>query len=345
MTGSENNLRLFNGGMDSVANSPWPGSIKRTSSRRSIAAPSETESFRSQRSSTTTAHYRYKLLQDANVYMHVDPPKEIQTAIDDIVNVQPSEDSRALLREQAEKFWGRCKEMVRAAAGEDDFVHVFYSIAEEMKPDDLIFREKADWRMELKPTIRQSDANLSFLSDFNTIGSDEQEKIDDASAPPPPKRQQHSTGRLYISPRTSQTNSLDAPPEERPDKVKEISTIKTPRPDITIGIKESALISALVSSFSSQNLNYTKAKQFLEKLQDTTIPSEQNGLQEPALIIVPTQRESTRLTSHASIGIIPFVTTRQRKNTAGLRGVRGDNIDGSRLVLERIRIRTLTLKE
>ena len=285
---SEKNLLLFNGDMDGAANRP--GSIKRTASRRSIVEPSEAESFRSQRSSNTTAHYRYKHLEDANTYIHVDPPEDIQAAIDDIVNAEPSEDRHAILRDKAKKFWKRCREMVRAAAGEDDFVHVFYTIAEEMSPNNLIFREKADWRAELKPTIQQSDANLSFLSDFNAMGSD------DDSAPPPPKRHLQSAGRLYISPRDSQTSSLDAPADNRPpqaDKAREPSPVKTPRPDITTGIKESALISALVSSLSSQNFNYTKAKQFLEKLQDTTMQSERDGPYEPALIIVPTQREST----------------------------------------------------
>ena len=291
---SEKNLRLLNGDMDVAANRP--GSNKRTSSRRSIVASSEAESFRSQRSSNNTAHYRYKHLEDANVYIHVDPPEYIQAAIDDIVNAKPSDDRHNILREKAKKLWKRCKELVRAAAGEDDFVHAFYTIAEEMSSDDLIFREKAEWRAELKPAIQQSDANLSFLSDFNAMGSDEQQEVDDASVSPPPKRYQKYAGRLYISPTDSQTNSSDAPPEKtrpQPDKAQETSPVKTPRPDITIGIKESALISALVSSISSQDFNYTKAKQFLEKLQDATMTSGRDGPQEPALIIVPTQREST----------------------------------------------------
>ena len=299
---SEENLRELDK-MDD--NNTRPGSIKRTSSRRSIAAPSEADSFRSQRSSNTTAHYRYKHLEDANLYIHVDPPQNIQAAIDDIINTESSEDRYAILRDKAKKFWNKCKEMVRAAAGEDDFVHVFYTIAEDMSPDNLIFREKADWREDLKPTIQQSNANLSFLSDFNAIGNDEQQETDDAPVPPPSKRHQQSAGRLYISPQNSQTDSSDSaldnrppqsdtlpPPASRPDKSKETSLIKTPRPDITTGIKESALISALASTLSSQNFSYTKAKQFLEKLQDTTMPSERDRPQKPALIMVPTQRES-----------------------------------------------------
>lgn len=239
--------------MDSAVNNA--SVLKRTSSRRSVV-PSETDTLRSQRSSNTTAHYRYKHLEDANVCIHVDPPKEIQAAIDDIINGEPSEDRRTILHSEARKFSTRCREMVRAAAGEDDFVHLFYRIIEDISADNLISREKADWRAELKPTIQQSDANLSFISDFDAMGSDEQQDDDDGSAPPP-KRHQPSVTRLYISPNNSQNPLADHQPDNRPlqlDTAKDTSLIKTPRPDITTGIKESAVISALAASLSSPGL-------------------------------------------------------------------------------------------
>lgn len=299
---SKENLRIFNKMNDN--NTP-PGSIKRTSSRRSIVSPSEVDSSRSQRSSNTTAHYRYKHLANANLCIHVDPPEEIQAAIDNIVNAESSERRCIILRHNAKNFWKKCKEMVRAAAGEDDFVHLFYTTAEDFSPSDLVFREKADWREDLKPTIQQSNANLSFLSDFNAIGSHKQQGFDDTPILPLSKRLQQSAGYRYISPQSSRNDSLDSapdngppesnvmpPPASRPNKAKETSPIKTPRPDITAGIKESALISALASALSSQNFNYTEAKQFLEKLQDTMMPSERDNAQESALIVVPTQRGS-----------------------------------------------------
>lgn len=292
---SEEDIRtLYKEVMNSVADNA--SDLKRTSSRRSIVL-SETDTVRSQRSSNTTAHYRYKHLEDANVYIHIDPPEDIQAAIDDIVNAKPSEDCHAILREKAKKFSKRCKEMVRAAAGEDDFVHLFYNVIEDISPENLISREKADWRVELKPTIQQSDANLSFLSDFDAMGSDKQGAVDDASALPPAKRHHRPASRLYISPQNSQIPLSDSQPDNRPPqphKAKDTSPIKTPRPDITTGIKESAVISALASSLSLPGFNYTKtkAKQFLETLQDATMPSGRDGPPEPVLIIVPTQRES-----------------------------------------------------
>ena len=290
---SEEDLRtLYKEVTDSAASNA--SALKRTSSRRSLASL-EADTVRSQRSSNTAAHYRYKYLENANVYIHVDPPENIRIAIDDIINANPSEDRRAILCDKAKVFSNKCGEIVRAAAGEDDFVHLFYNVLEDLSPKNLLSREKADWRIELKPTIQQSDANLSFLSSFDAIGSDEQQNVDDAPALPPPKRYQQFTGGLYISPQNSQIPSLDSPPENRPaqpDKTKETSPIKTSRPDITTGIKESALISALVFSLSSPEFNHTKAKQFLDKLQDATMPSQRNGAPEPVLIIVPTQRES-----------------------------------------------------
>ncbi|KAL8974513.1 MAG: hypothetical protein Q9197_001246 [Variospora fuerteventurae] len=269
-------------------NSP---ALKRTSSRRSLPS-SQTDTVRSQRSSNTTAYYRYKYLDDANVYINVDPPKDIQAAIDGVIRAKPSEGRQAIIRDEAKKFQERCKEMVRAAAGEDDFLHVFYNVIERMGSDNLMSREKADWRVELKPTTQYLDVNLSFLSDFDAIDGNEREEVDDSSIPPASKRRQEPTGRLYLSQTNSQTNPLDPPQENtlsRPDKAKETSPIKTPRPDITTGIKKSAVISSLASSLSSQDLNYTKTKHFLEKLQDTTMPGRP---QESVLIMVPTQRES-----------------------------------------------------
>lgn len=295
---SEKNLLLFNGDMDAATNDSRTGSIKRTSSRRSIVAASEAESFRSQRSSSTTAHYRYKHLEDASVYIHVDPPENTQAAIDNIVNAEISKDRHTILRDKAKTFWKRCKEMVRAAAGEDDFVDLFYDFIKDVSPESLISREKADWRVELKPTTQRPHANLSFLSRFAAAGNHEQKEVDDASALPPPKRHQQSAGRLYISPQDSLTALSDSPLDKRlpqPHKSKDTSSIKTPRPDITTGIKKSAVVSTLAASLWSPGFNHTKteAKQFLEDLQDTTMPGERDAPQEPALIIVPTQREST----------------------------------------------------
>lgn len=285
-TAGEKIRSVFQEVMNSAANNA--SALKRTSSWCS-RVPSETDTVRSQRSSNNTAQYRYKHLKAANVHIHADPPKEIQADINEIINTELPEACHASLSLTAKTFSERCREMVDSAAGEDDFVHLFYKVIEDISPNNLVSREKANWRLELKPRIQQSDVNLSFYSD-------EQEEVDDDSEIPSTKRHQQSAGHLYISPQHSQipsSSSLDHTPSQ-PHKSKDTSPIKTARPDITTGIKESALISALVSSLSSSGVKYsnTKAKQFLEKLQDATIPNKHDGPPEPVLVIVPTQCET-----------------------------------------------------
>lgn len=274
-----------------------------TSSYRSIFTSSAADTSRSQRSSSTTAHYRYKHLRGANVYIHVDPPEEIQAAIDDIVNAESSESRCAFLRDKAKMFWKKCKQMVQASHGEDDFVQLFHRIAEDISPDKLAFRKTADWREDLKPRIWQSNPNLTCLPQFRAFGGDEQQDSDGAPIPPPPKRLQQSGGYQYISPQSSHPVSLDSAPDKGPPTSntmpppaslpnKTTSPIKTPRPDITVGIEESAFISALTSALSSQNFNYDETAEFLNTLQNSTMLCERDKAQESALIIVPTQRDS-----------------------------------------------------
>ena len=98
---SEENLRALSKMND---NNTRPDSIERTSSWRSIVASSEVDSFRFQRSLNITAHYRYKHFEDANLYIHINPPEKIQAAIDDIVNAESSERRCAIFRDKAKTF-------------------------------------------------------------------------------------------------------------------------------------------------------------------------------------------------------------------------------------------------
>jgi hypothetical protein len=79
--------------MDSAAdNAP---TLKRSSSRRSVTASSEADTLRSQRSSNSTAYYRYKHLAAAQVYIHTDPPAKILDAINAVVKAEVSKERRA----------------------------------------------------------------------------------------------------------------------------------------------------------------------------------------------------------------------------------------------------------
>ncbi|KAI9861208.1 MAG: hypothetical protein M1813_005381 [Trichoglossum hirsutum] len=294
---SEKNLRKFNGEeMDSAANNAL--TLKQCSSQRSIAASSEVDTVRSQRSSNSAADYRYEHLAAAEVYIHADPPPDILAAINAVVKTEVPKERRAELHAIAQELYDGCRGTVKAAVGEDDFIELFRTALKAMHHSNLCLRAKADWREEIKPTIQQSNWNLSFLANFNAMAGDLQQEVDDAPASPR-KRRRHA-GPTPTSPRPSRTDAsgstlnnrlleLDTipPPGPHPlsDKAKLSSPIKTPRPNISIGIQDTALISAL----SSRVLDNTRAKQFLQQLESTTMPRERGGPEEPLLIAVPMQ--------------------------------------------------------
>jgi len=284
---SEHNLRIFNGEMNPGANNA--PILERTSS--SPSGSSEAETIPSQRSSDTNGHYRYNHLAVADVYIHTDAPGDIQVAIDSIVKAEVSKDRRTQLRHIAKELHEACKETVQVPVGEDDFVHPFLRALEAMNHDQIGFREKADWREELKPIPGQSDPDLSFLDDLNAMDNNQQQDLDDAPTPPPPKRQQKSSAQDPMH-RPTPSGTMP-PPASRPlaKKAKETSPIKTPRPDISIGTKKTAVISAL-AALTPQNVSNTKVKKFLKKLESTMVPSLQGGPAEPLLVAFPAQRAS-----------------------------------------------------
>lgn len=288
---SEGNLSVLREEMDSAANNA--PALKRTSSRRSIA-PSEADTARSQRSSTTTSVYRHKNLAAFEIHIHAEPLDFIQVTIDGIVNAEVCEERRAEIRVISQQFRDSCLDNVRAQSGEDDFVDPLHTALRALGLKNLCTHEKADWREELKPVIPQeSHFSSSFMADV------EQLEVEDALAPPR-KRQQKSTGKTYMSPESSMTNAptpllandsqgsstMPPPPPSILEKEGDRSSLKTPRPDISMGIQLTALISAL----SSQNLNKVKARKFLTWLQNEMVEQEPDGPLEPMLISVPAPR-------------------------------------------------------
>ncbi|MCJ1424013.1 hypothetical protein MMC29_001900 [Sticta canariensis] len=299
---SEKNLRLFNReNMDSASNITPGESTKRSSSRRTMTSSTgvsqDIVSVLSQRSSSSTAHYRYRHLRSAQVFVHSpSPPAEIQTCIDAIVKAKVPEERQTKLLAISQRFHEGCAQVVRAAVGEDDCMNVLRIALQAMDRSTLILREKTDWQVELKPTIRPSAFDLSLMDGY------QQQEANDIWARPR-KRQQQQTGLGYISPEPSKTGtSFDAPDnnaissETMPppkgcsssDNDKYDSPIKKPRPDMTIGLEYTALVSAL----SSQNLNNDDAVEFLDLLQTTMVRRQPNGPDEPMLCSVPMHRDS-----------------------------------------------------
>lgn len=298
---SEEDLHaLYEEVMDSTANNARLGSIKRSSSRRSTTASSNLtqETTRIKGTSSANAYYRFEVLAPAQINIHADPPpKNIQDAIDAIVYPKPSEKRRHQLELIAREFQARCIEKARASVGENDFVKILHDAIDAMHFDILCLRTNADWNDQLKPKIQHSPYNVASLR-FN--GGHEQQQFDDASTSPPAKRQQQDVRQPYLSPQSSMANESDPPPANRPQYSVTVDplapphipekdgTIKTPRPDITVGLQ----LRALASGLSSQGLNEVDGLLFLKDLQRVIESRKPDGPEEPMLISIPASRAS-----------------------------------------------------
>ena len=288
---SEKDLHaLYEEVMNSTANNTRPENIRRSSSRRSTVAGSDIthETTRSKSSSSTNAHYRFKVLAPAQINVHADPPpKHIQNAIDAIVYAKSPEGRRKQLEPIVQEFQARCIERARASVGKNDFVKIFHDALDAMRFDNLCLRTNADWNDQLKPRKQYSPYNVGSL---RFKGDRQQQLVDDASILPPAKP--------YISPQSSMARSdsplttgrqesamLSFASSHVPEKEE---TIKTPRPDITMGL----LLKGLASALSSQGLNEIDALLFLEDLERLMESHEPDGPEEPMLISVAAPRAS-----------------------------------------------------
>ncbi|KAL8724374.1 MAG: hypothetical protein Q9166_007985 [cf. Caloplaca sp. 2 TL-2023] len=275
--------------------------LKRSASCRS-RAPSETETERTQRSNNNNAFYRRNNLAAVKIRLHAEPPSNIKTTIKGIVNAKVSKQRQAELYVIAQGFHDDCLKHVRAQSGEDDFLDPLHNSIKALRLENLCIHEKATWRAELKPVARQQ---THFSSSFMAVM--QQLEVDDASiheaSVPPRKRQQKSTKQKpanenYISPESSMVNasappandpqrpSTMPPPAPVPTKEEDRSPIKTPIPDLTMGIDLGALTSAL----SSQDLDADKATEFIEWVQNEMVKHESDGPLEPMLLLVPAPR-------------------------------------------------------
>lgn len=284
---SKKNLRLHNKMMDDAVNSSRPGSIKRSSSQRSLSRRSNTATDGTQGtkgSPSTNAHYRFELLSPAQINVHADPPRKvIQDAIDAIVKANPPKGRREQLKPIYQVFQACCTEKAGASVGENDFVKIFHDALDSMSFGNICLRTNADWQEQLKPKIQHSRFNVGSLR--SKAGWDE-----NASAPPAAKRRQQTAGQTYVSSEPSMTSgpqesNIMPPPATILEKE---GTIKTPRPDITMGI----LLRALASALSSQGLGKVEAELFLKDLQREKEIREPDGPEEPMLVSVPAPRAS-----------------------------------------------------
>ncbi|MCJ1463129.1 hypothetical protein MMC07_001734 [Pseudocyphellaria aurata] len=257
-------------------------SNKRTSSARdndeSMASKSmryqETVTQTSQKSSSTAAHYRHSILRRANIeFQFKSVPDEVSTAITTVVERDISSKRKKELAGIALKLHERFIHRLSLAAREDDYVELFYGALSSLGYGNLTMARKADWHIGLKPQIISLNLNLDawFSPQGETQGSRE----------PPNKRSQ--AARLFPSPEPSketvtkhevsglEKGGLPHIPQ---------AALKTPRPDISIGIDDAAVYTAL----QSRGLTLTQAKHLLYVL---SVPNAQNDGR-PSLLSEPT---------------------------------------------------------
>ena len=214
-----------------------------------------------QKSSFTAAHYRNTVLKGANIHFQFQlPPEVIYTQIADIVQLKPSSKRKKELSLIGQKFHDDFAEVLDTAAREK-LVWSLYSIFSPCMLTQLI-----DWQSSLKPRIRLSKPRVDHLDREDEAGE---------SLERPSKRQQRD--EAYLSPDPSGA-AVTAKWMEPPSISH--SEVKTPRPDISIGLRDTAITKAL----QSRGL---KGANLRELLQVLAMPRPPNDT--PLLCSEPTQ--------------------------------------------------------
>ncbi|KAI4276041.1 MAG: hypothetical protein L6R38_005762 [Xanthoria sp. 2 TBL-2021] len=205
--------------------------------------------------------YRYSILDQAHVYIQSEPPSEtLQTQLDVIFKRKVTDDRRREISDIAKQKSPEFSKLLRGAHREDDLVELVQKALFAIHKDDtLIHPRKADWNLDLKPTIqRQQIWNFDILGRPNV----DVNKAPDRSG----KRQQ--ADRPFPSPDTSQS-SIPPPAAPRvPGNTAQLQlvydgAVKTPRPDFTWGFYQSTIIEALME----RGLSELHASGFLAALQ------------------------------------------------------------------------------
>ncbi len=212
--------------MDSEADSsggrrPSKRSASRTQSDF-IQSPStvtqETASGRSQKSSGTSAHYRYTILSKARIYIHHMPtPDEIRAQIDAVIQREVSSERKEKLSSITQQLNDSFIRVVTFALGEDDCIEPLYHALSSMDhSESLTFARKAgmvtlllslhtfmltsslDWRINLKPRMQPPYWDLGFRNKL-------QNKAGDSEGQASKRQQQGDTS--YLSPVASGSNA------------------------------------------------------------------------------------------------------------------------------------------
>ncbi|KAL8748085.1 MAG: hypothetical protein Q9190_000113 [Brigantiaea leucoxantha] len=232
--------------------------------------------------SFTAAHYRLSTLAGANIvfrFSHV--PEDVCIRIAAIVQRPISMERKRELSRIAHTLHDQFAPILDGAASKEDCVGLFHQALSALGySDSLLLQRKADWEPNLKPRKRLPEIDLGFLISPQNEAEDSPDR--------PDKRQQHGNGTYtpLDTSRAAATGDITLRDKDRgsgrmgPPPIPQ-SDVKTPRPDIPIGLSNDAVVNAL----KSPDLTEETATDLLIMLAE---PYAQNGGR-PLLCLGPSQ--------------------------------------------------------
>ncbi|MCJ1381188.1 hypothetical protein MMC17_004297 [Xylographa soralifera] len=276
---------------------------KRLVSRQSSIADLSQATTSAETVVSTYARYRWVDLHKAGISVRSEPlPKDVQTRINAVIQRETTAKRKEEVIAIAEYLCNEFVAVLNAARREDDSVEPLHHALSSMdKNAKFEFPRKIgivpplpllapvsfahivlDWDTSLKPELIQAPWNFSFLEKSN----DNSDELIDS---PSKRRQPDNT---CDSPERPQSTMPLLPlPLQQPRKVKSI--VKTPRPDITMGLRHSVV----VESLKAQGLDEVDADLFLRYLQEQQTlcsdPSQQGTLMRFPLLVVEGKSYST----------------------------------------------------
>ena len=221
--------------------------------------------------------YRYKHLHDANVFFHATPPPDIGIIIDKIVSPTPSRDRQVKLQEISNSFYARCITLAQDAHDEADWRELIQSMITFLIDSKLTFVRESNWRMELKPEMPQPNVRFDFAK-ITAPAQQGKKGQDETSSLLKRQMQNENDGPITLN------NTFHSP-----NTAPLISTITTPSPDITLGIKNEALISEIATQMSLSGSDRRSVERFLNYLDEST--DKEGNDKEPVLIMRPMENE------------------------------------------------------
>ncbi|EXJ69327.1 uncharacterized protein A1O5_07363 [Cladophialophora psammophila CBS 110553] len=194
-----------------------------------------------------------KLFVLPEYFIHNAPPSgEIRSRLNNVFNHEISEERKTEIFGLAVNIPESFRRALRVNAREDDLVEPIIQALERMNKDNVLaVRRKADFVATLKPDFQPNAPGLGLRRHANGEA--------DGAVDQPGKRQKASDGLPLPQVKSSSLALATTPSKGKPP-----CTLKTSRPDMTIGLDDSTIHNSLWKRRASKS----KASDFLEALQD-----------------------------------------------------------------------------